>query len=297
VDALVDWLRTGDDPDLHRIQIRERARVWGLPAQDVLRTALHATRAGLLTLSWNTVCPHCRGVRDENATLAELAARSRCEVCRVDFATDTPESVEVTFHVHPSVRNVPDQVYCSAEPRRRTTSGSSAPCRRVARSRSIPGSPPGRYPFWREHDGGWYLDVGDGGTATVAWASYPRGTVVMASLGATLELVNDTATAGTFRIEQATWSDHALRAGHLLSFQEFRDLFSEDYIGAGVRLGVGEQTRLFTDVVGSTAFYAARGDPAAFVEIKKHFDEVFAIVGDHRGAVVKTIGDAVMASF
>lgn len=72
VDALIDWLRTGDDPDLHRIQIRERARVWGLPEADVLRTALHATRAGLLTLSWDTVCPHCRGVRDEHAALSAL---------------------------------------------------------------------------------------------------------------------------------------------------------------------------------------------------------------------------------
>jgi class 3 adenylate cyclase len=83
----------------------------------------------------------------------------------------------------------------------------------------------------------------------------------------------------------------------LLSFQDFRDLFSEEYIGADVRLGVGEQTLLFTDVVGSTAFYASRGDPAAFVEIKKHFDEVFALVAKNRGAVVKTIGDAVMATF
>ena len=46
-----------------------------------------------------------------------------------------------------------------------------------------------------------------------------------------------------------------------------------------------------------TTFYASRGDPAAFIEIKRHFDEVFAIVGKNRGAVVKTIGDAVMASF
>src|SRR6185503_10644861 len=88
-----------------------------------------------------------------------------------------------------------------------------------------------------------------------------------------------------------------LRPGMLLSFQEFRDLFSEDYIGADVKLAVGEQTLLFTDVVGSTAFYASRGDPAAFVEIKRHFDEVFAIVAKNRGAVVKTIGDAVMATF
>src|SRR5262249_13925114 len=156
---------------------------------------------------------------------------------------------------------------------------------------------PGRYTVWREHDGGWYLDVGDGGAPTVAWAPHPEGTVITASPSATIELVNDAADAGTFTIEQARWSDHALRAGHLLSFQEFRDLFSEEYIAADVRLGVGEQTLLFTDVVGSTAFYAARGDPAAFVEIKRHFDEVFAIVGRNRGAVIKTIGDAVMAQF
>ena len=66
VDALVDWVRTGDEADLHRIQIRERARVWKLPELELLRTALHATRAGMLDLSWDTICPHCRGVRDEH---------------------------------------------------------------------------------------------------------------------------------------------------------------------------------------------------------------------------------------
>jgi class 3 adenylate cyclase len=113
---------------------------------------------------------------------------------------------------------------------------------------------------------------------------------------ATIGLHND-APSGIFTIEQPRSGAIALRAGQLFSFQEFRDLFSEEYIGADVRLGVGEQTLLFTDVVGSTAFYASRGDPSAFIEIKRHFDEVFAIVSEHRGAVVKTIGDAVMASF
>ncbi|HMG51930.1 MAG TPA: DUF5939 domain-containing protein [Kofleriaceae bacterium] len=297
VDALIDWLRTGDDPDLHRIQIPERARVWNLPVDDLLRVALHATRAGLLTLSWDTVCPHCRGVRDENPTLAQLAARSHCDACRVEFTTDTPESVEVTFRVHSSVRDVPDQLYCSAEPARKEhirIQHTVAPGGRVTLH---PALAPGRYRVWRDRVGGWYLDVGEAGPDTVAWASHPEGTAIAACPRTRLELANDAAEPGTFRIERASWSDHALRAGQLLSFQEFRDLFSEDYIGADVRLGVGEQTLLFTDVVGSTAFYAARGDPAAFVEIKRHFDEVFAIVTRHRGAVVKTIGDAVMASF
>jgi class 3 adenylate cyclase len=297
VDALIDWLRTADDPDLHRIQIRERARAWNLSEPDLLRVALHATRAGLLTLSWDTVCPHCRGVRDEKASLSQLPAHSRCDACRVEFATDTPESVEVTFRVHSSIREVPDQVYCSAEPAKKDhirVQHTVPPGGRVALR---PELAPGRYRVWRDRDGGWYLDVGDGGTDSVAWAPHPPGTAITAAPRATLELVNDAAEPAAFRVERATWSDDALRAGQLLSFQDFRDLFSEDYIAADVRLGVGEQTLLFTDVVGSTAFYASRGDPAAFVEIKRHFDEVFAIVTANRGAVVKTIGDAVMASF
>lgn len=297
VDALIDWIRTGDDPDLHRIQIRERARAWKLPEEDVLRVALHATRAGLLSLSWDTICPHCRGVRDENTALASLAAESYCDACDVDFKTDTQESVEVTFRVHSSVRDVPEVLYCSAEPAKKDHIRVQRTLAPGQSCKVEPGLAHGRYTVWRGHSGGWYVDVEDRGETLVKWEAHPEGTVVKAQPDAAFELVNDGAEPEQFTIEQAQWKDHALRAGQLLSFQEFRDLFSEEYIGADVRLGVGEQTLLFTDVVGSTAFYAAKGDPGAFVEIKKHFDEVFAIVTANHGAVVKTIGDAVMATF
>ncbi|MDX2092090.1 MAG: DUF5939 domain-containing protein [Kofleriaceae bacterium] len=297
VDALIDWIRQGDDIDLHRIQIVERALAWKLPERDLLRVALHATRAGLLTLSWDTICPHCRGVRDENSTLHDLQASAHCSACKVDFTTDTPESVEVTFHVHPSIREIPQTLYCSAEPARKEHVRVQYTVQPGETVKVQPELAPGRYTFSRNFGGGFFVDVGDEGSATVKWEPRPQGSVVKVSPSATFELVNDAAEAQPFTIERASWSDLALRAGKLLSFQEFRDLFSEDYIGADVRLGVGEQTVLFTDVVGSTAFYASRGDPAAFVEIKKHFDEVFAIVAEFRGAVVKTIGDAVMATF
>jgi class 3 adenylate cyclase len=60
---------------------------------------------------------------------------------------------------------------------------------------------------------------------------------------------------------------------------------------------VGRQTILFTDVVGSTRLYATRGDPGAFVDVKRHFTEIYRVVRQHHGAIVKTIGDAAMASF
>ena len=110
-------------------------------------------------------------------------------------------------------------------------------------------------------------------------------------------LTNDRDADTRFVVEDAQWGDVALRPGRLLSFQEFRDLFSEEYLGADVQLAIGEQTILFTDMVGSTALYASRGDPAAFVEVRKHFADVFSLIGAHRGAVVKTIGDAAMGAF
>ncbi|MEO8843675.1 MAG: DUF5939 domain-containing protein [Kofleriaceae bacterium] len=297
VDALVDWVRTGDESDLHRIQIRERARVWKVPELDLLRTALHATRAGMLDLSWDMICPHCRGVRDEHDKLANLTANGHCEACQVDFTTDTAEAIEVTFRVHPSVRDVAERLYCSAEPSQKEHIRVMKLVAPGETTTLKPRLSPGRYVVWSGRTGGWYLDVQDGAPPEITYEDHAQGTVVKASPNPVVTYTNRGKQPEAFSIQCSTWSDDALRPGMLLSFQEFRDLFSEDYIGVDVKLAVGEQTLLFTDVVGSTAFYAERGDPGAFVEIKRHFDEVFKIVADHRGAVVKTIGDAVMATF
>ena len=66
---------------------------------------------------------------------------------------------------------------------------------------------------------------------------------------------------------------------------------------AGVRTAVGQVALLFTDLRGSTALYERVGDGAAFNIVREHFAFLASIVRDHDGAVVKTIGDAVMASF
>ena len=54
---------------------------------------------------------------------------------------------------------------------------------------------------------------------------------------------------------------------------------------------------MFTDLQGSTALYEKVGDAAAYRLVRDHFSLLTGIVRRHRGAVVKTIGDAVMASF
>lgn len=54
---------------------------------------------------------------------------------------------------------------------------------------------------------------------------------------------------------------------------------------------------LFTDIKGSTAYFEKYGDAAGLLMVSTCNDAISDIVRQHHGKVIKTIGDAVMASF
>jgi class 3 adenylate cyclase len=58
-----------------------------------------------------------------------------------------------------------------------------------------------------------------------------------------------------------------------------------------------DQCLLFADVVGSTKLYETLGDERALEIISRIVDMASAVVGEHGGRVVKTIGDEIMAVF
>jgi class 3 adenylate cyclase len=60
---------------------------------------------------------------------------------------------------------------------------------------------------------------------------------------------------------------------------------------------VGALTILFTDLRGSTKLYRDIGDAPAFGRVMRHFDVLRECIRGEEGAIVKTIGDAVMAVF
>lgn len=83
----------------------------------------------------------------------------------------------------------------------------------------------------------------------------------------------------------------------LLLLPEFRQLFPQERLLPDESLEVARVALLFTDLAGSTALYAQRGDPRAYHLVRLHFEELFAAADAHAGTVVKNIGDAVMAAF
>jgi len=88
-----------------------------------------------------------------------------------------------------------------------------------------------------------------------------------------------------------------LTGKHLLNNQAFRDSFSMHELAPDLKLKLRSLTLLFTDLKGSTALYDREGDLAAYRLVQDHFTALKKVVRSHSGAVIKTMGDAVMAAF
>src|SRR5258705_12166217 len=114
---------------------------------------------------------------------------------------------------------------------------------------------------------------------------------------AAIELQNQTESEQLFILERMRWSDQAATAAEVTALQIFRDLFSTEALRPGEQISVGTLTVLFTDLRHSTQLYREIGDATAFGRVMNHFDVLRKAIAEHEGALVKTIGDAVMAVF
>ena len=88
-----------------------------------------------------------------------------------------------------------------------------------------------------------------------------------------------------------------LSGKRLITTQTFRDLFRFETGPTTEGIDVKDLTFLFTDLKGSTALYDRIGDLKAYHLVRQHFETLGEVIGRNSGAIVKTIGDAVMASF
>lgn len=91
--------------------------------------------------------------------------------------------------------------------------------------------------------------------------------------------------------------DPFLSGKRLITTQTFRDIFRAETIQKNEGLGIKNITILFTDLKGSTSVYERIGDLKAFALVQQHFDRLEKAVRNNSGSVVKTIGDAIMATF
>jgi class 3 adenylate cyclase len=127
-------------------------------------------------------------------------------------------------------------------------------------------------------------------------AGWPNTEVHLAPRPA-LRYENGTAHEQLFILERMAWSDQATTAAEVTALQLFRDLFASEALRPGQQISVGSLAVLFTDLRDSTRLYRQIGDAPAFGLVMDHFDVLRDAIVAEGGAVVKTIGDAVMAVF
>ncbi len=301
VERLAAHLATAPDYDLLRIRPYTVADRWSADRRDVLTLFLHATRLGLLEMSWDLVCPECRGAKERTDSLSRLRGDVHCSSCNIDFKANFDSSVELTFRPAPAIRKVDAQHFCAGGP-------GNTP-HRVFQQLLGPGASeslelpmePGAYRLRSPHLAGQVpLNLGSGGDGELA-LTLSAGEVLppehSLGLGGTLRLQNADQAPLLVILERVAWADDIVRASAVTALQEFRDLFDSQILAPGVEMGISRLAFLFSDLKASTAMYAIMGDAPAFALVQDHFRILEREVAAHRGAIVKTIGDAIMAVF
>jgi len=290
-----------DDLTVSRLRPYALAETWGTGRRETLELFLQATREGILELRWELHCPLCRSTAGSVATLADVAARAYCETCQLDFTADFGLSVEVTFRPTAAIRPVESREFSVGGPQltphivvqqllppreRRAIETELEPGTYRVRSLLAKGVQP--------------VTVSSGGSDTggvrVGADGWANGGLTLAE-HATLTLENATAEEQLVVLERTAWSDRAATAADVTSLQLFRDLYAAEALRPGEAIPVQSLTVVFTDLRASSRYYRQVGDAAAFGRVLKHLEVLRSTIAEGDGAVVKSMGDAVMAVF
>jgi class 3 adenylate cyclase len=334
--ALEELISAGSDRDLNRINVLDFAKKSGIDEEHLISAFLHAARLGIFELSWNVLCPGCGGVLDATATLKTVKQEEySCALCAAGYAPTLDEMVEVTFTVSPRARRIaahnPHELrYADYFRQIFWGSGFDLPedsyeklideiCldylelpagEKAVLSLQLPSE--FVIVFEPVTHSAQFLDVKgeqsrERQNLTVVFNEIraPTSTIQMRPGPLRITLENRTNT----RVLPGVWvaGDQLhdllghrkpfLTANRLLTNQTFRDIYRTDTLDVDQRLKITSLTFLFTDLKGSTKLYDRVGDLVAYDLVRAHFRLLNQIVASEGGAVVKTIGDAVMASF
>jgi class 3 adenylate cyclase len=336
VDAIEQLIDKGHDRDLNRINLLDFSARNGLDEEKVISAFLHAARLGLFDLAWNVLCPGCGGVLGAHETLKSLRHDDyNCALCAKGYEASVDDRVEVSFTVSPRVRRIAAhdphtlpiweynrQIFWSsgmelddADIKRLVDEVSLEAMELPAGEKAVLSLQlPKEFVIVFEPvtHSAHFINVQGEPTRERQQFSIvfnklqaPTGTTDMRPGPLRLSLENQT----DHRVLPSVWIANdtlhgllgkrkpILTAKRMLSNQTFRDVFKADNLNADQRLKITSLTFLFTDLKGSTALYERVGDLAAFDLVRAHFHALLGIIAAEKGAVVKTIGDAVMATF
>ncbi len=302
IDALGQFLEHASDLEVARIRPLAIATRFQLDADQVVNACLEGTRLGVFNLLWDIMCPSCRIPADIQETLSAIKDHGYCEACNLKYSVDLGESVELIFRIHPELREVTTATYCIGGPawsRHVVAQVRVAAGERFACELSLP---EGGYrvrgpqlPFAIELRVGYATGLS---RIELSLARPPAELRKLLSVGTqVLHLCNDSNFDQQIRIERTAASHDALSAAKASTIALFRELFPTELLSADQMVSVAHITLMRIKLHGAQQLYEALGDGPAFSIIRVELDRAMSCVRDHAGAVVKTVGEGLLASF
>jgi len=336
LEKLEALVRQGDDFELFRINPIRFAADRGVIEHEAIDAFLHGAKNGMFQMEWNLVCPTCGDSVDSFRSLNKLNSHFYCTVCDLNSEATLDDYIQVNFTISPEIREIsyhrPEALsiedYHLKYHFNQSATIPGGPRFIDAVPSLVKGlsyvGPGQKKRFELETTGGTITlnDLMHHMSAAVAVKGNPADKPQ--TLGVRMEsgkLVPERSEVAPGRVIVALDNRTAARSSmlilnfppgfekkrlifepflsgkKLISVQTFRDLFSSEVIQGTEGIGVRDITILFTDLKGSTALYERIGDLKAFSLVHQHFDRLGSVINENSGAFVKTIGDAVMASF
>jgi len=336
VSRLESQIRSASDAELLRINPLKFAADKSLGEAETVDLFLHAAALGLFEMNWVILCPLCSCVIESFRALRNLDSHCRCTICHVDLVAALDDMIAITFTINPAVRRIayhdPEQLSVEDYSYRYRSmmeglAPDGTPFTTIKEKVTVALSylQPGEITELKvAAEGGLLRGYSPDTDATFLLAVDPTLPPAETRLsircdGETCDPANATVPTGKLTVEITNSSskrlalgmihipsDFALPALHfapflsgkqLLTTQTFRDLFRYEVIQGSEGIGVKDIALLFTDLKGSTALYDRIGDLNAFSLVQQHFERLQSVTIRHNGAIIKTIGDAVMAAF
>jgi serine/threonine protein kinase/class 3 adenylate cyclase len=303
---LGEFLERAAPQEAARIRPLVLARRLGLDADQVVTACLHGARLGLLVLLWDIICPVCRLPSSVKDTLRALGEHSHCPACNLDFALDFSRAVELIFRAHPEVRSTEVRTYCIGGPSHWPHVAAQVRARpgecvelslslREGTYRLAGPQLPRAFDFRVEPTA--FLTRWD--FRLKAPPGEPTEQPCLRSGGQLLTVTNDYAQELLVRVERTVLADDALTAARAASLALFRELFPAEVLSPGQLVSVATVTLLVTDLGSdeSARLYEALGDAQAFGVLHAHHRRAEQSVRREGGALVKMMGEGVLAAF
>ena len=286
------------DEEVSQMRPFELADRWAVDRRELLRVFLHATRAGLVDLRWQINCPVCRVAAQVVGSLADVTGSVHCAACNIGYGVDFGTHVEAVFQCHPAIRAVESSVYCASSPAFLPHVVAQLALRPDSARDEPADLKPGLFHLRLLSTGGsTEVQLADGASLHVVVNGNEIRAESRPSKDGAITLHASADHAAVVVIERTGMDANAVLGSVVATFPDFLDLFATEAPATGVELSVAHLALLFSDLTGSTALYGQVGDARAFAIVQEHFRDMTQAVAEHRGAVVKTMGDAVMASF